>query len=822
MVSPVTPVSPVVKDAVKTVILALEAYGFRGRSDLTKTERHWQKLANICPSGWIGVAKYKLAAFYAFHIGQILPEKPWKEEEETEKKDKPEFLVGGGAGRWLKAILNGPRKLDILASLKQTKKGMPRPGAKALDAAIENFVTTITTEKGQTLESLLVTNWSEIAELHTKVEHRLSVETVKEQLRRTVRELFTDKKGRPIPMTMEERIKPFFPSTSANYINSRTHMGAVGSILEHPSLLKGLRRPGGWLETRESERLDDSEEENLPTEEYGRYVTIEDKEFKAKFQTLWWRLLKEAATEKPEVEPVALAESLKVRIITKGPPFMQTVLKSLQKVLHKRLRQHKVFQLLGKPVDELVILNGMGRNLHEGEVYISGDYKAATDNLHSWVSETVADELSNCLLLGKPERELFLRSLTGHLIDGKPQKRGQLMGSITSFPILCIANAAICRWAMELAEKKPKMLIDCALLVNGDDCLFRSLKIAYSYWGKISGFSGLEESMGKVSVHERILEVNSTIFRRLEKPFSIPDGDKTRETYIQQVKYVNLGLMTGQKRSGAKVGMQDQADPRNNIGTRARLLINSCPESIQEKVMKIFIKKHKDVLTKMRLPWYLPEWIGGVGLPIGSWGGPSELDLRLAQKVLFNWAKERPISLTHQEAPWKTWMLAGEHLPMPFYVARKDSCTEEYQNTVAKKCVDLLFDSNISLSAMYEATNDSGAKVSRAIKHNAKLYTPGKETLPSPLNPELLQFRGKYATWLAPRGFSESEEMQLLIARAKANKNSKNNKNQIKMEENTAENLQKLGEEQRVLDEWNSYWNRRTNFYELIKQFTID
>ena len=226
------------------------------------------------------------------------------------------------------------------------------------------------------------------------------------QLRRTVKEIFEGES-----FSFEERMRPFMPSTSANYIRSRKEAGAIGAILDHPELLKGLRKAGGVFK---AERKASASEEKIARTDESVTIsgTMEDT-----FKTFWFRILKIAKDEIPRVEPVALAEALKVRVITKGPPFAQTVLRALWKKLHTVMRHHKVFELIGHPVDELYVRNQMGLDLKEDEVYLSADYEAATDNLQPWVSETIADEISICLNLSEIERELMIRILTQHVYE---------------------------------------------------------------------------------------------------------------------------------------------------------------------------------------------------------------------------------------------------------------------------------------------------------------------------------------------------------------------------------------------------------------------
>jgi len=449
-----------------------------------------------------------------------------------------------------------------------------------------------------------------------------------------------------------------------------------------------------------------------------------------------------------------------------------------------------VFKLIGQPVTEEYVLDRMGLDLKEDEAYLSGDYKAATDNLRSWTSIAVVKALAQELRLGATEAALYQRGLTEHVFhtqnarpnhdeDGYPvvylengeampaqgpqlepgtvaQQRGQLMGSIVSFPVLCIVNAAICRWAMELAQGAVIPLRDARLMINGDDCAMRSKKRVYMFWRELAAAVGLEESVGKTYLSREFVDINSTSFRREEEAFDITttgrDGNpRTRKTHLRQTRYINVGLILGLKRSGNKAGLSDQDDKESNISARAHELLRLAPPHAHEHVMRAFINVHREVLDKMRLPWYIPEWLGGVGLPAGPWGKPSDLDLRIARRILINWKTTRPIPLSHGELTWKTWLLAQQALPTPYYTDRKDNSTAAYTRAVAQKCIDLLFDSNISKDELYQAVQ--GFDASKAIAKNAKLWkvaegSKKKANLPPPLEHDEVKFTALYPTWI--------------------------------------------------------------------------
>jgi len=707
--------------ALETILLVYELYGFKDKDfTIYSSAIHWRLLVRDSNGEWMKVFKYKLAAFFAYWTDSEKPVKPFKT-----LKDRPGVLLGGKADKWVGNFLRHSTKkmfFSFLQTILLSKNGMPRPKEIEMIEQTKKTMKILTEERRDNDDSQL--SWADLTDLY------MDKEKIQEQIRRTVKEIFHGQ-----TYTWEDRTKVFCPSTSANYINNREGAGAIGSILDS-GLVADLREPGGTL----SHHLNRSEEEERGKGNYE--VTIGTSRLEETFSILYARILKRAMMEPADVKLVALSESLKVRIISKGPPMTYTALKPLQKKMHTILRNHKVFQLIGAEVTELSLLNGLFAKLNEDETFISVDYQAATDNIAYWASEEACCEIAEELNLSEAESELLIRALTRHTIEGKPQTGGQLMGSIVSFPILCIINAAICRYAMELGEGRTIKLIDCALLINGDDAVMKTKDKTYDIWKRLATATGLTPSVGKVFKSREYLNINSRFFL-YEKEMHEIKGDRAerRPCPYRSVRHVNIGLMYGNKRSQGKVGLADQEDPRNNIGVRAHELIETCPDELQDEVMRHFINRHRKLLESTRLPWFLPQWIGGLGLPpfgviktpTGDPDFPykidykyknSKLDLRMANTILSRWQIERPIPLGIAKQPWHLRDTAAKVLPEPEYAEHETPDTREYEHTLNQKIVDLLFDSNISMPDIYDKFADNSKRIVKAIKHNARLYSP--------------------------------------------------------------------------------------------------
>lgn len=262
------------------------------------------------------------------------------------------------------------------------------------------------------------------------------------------------------------------------------------------------------------------------------------------------------------VSPVALPEPLKTRMITKGPVYRYWVGSVIQKTVHSILRNKTNFVAIGRPlVDaDLDLLGPCGLD----EMYISGDYKAATDLLDPLLSQMAVTAICDCLGLGEFLSQLFREGLVGSSIfseDGlKPQCWGQLMGSPLSFPVLCIVNAALNRFFLELVDgcvvdtvrskgsdlplgwsRVRRMLHQCPMLINGDDIVMRCRSDSYDLWKDLVHSGGLVPSIGKNYVSRDFCVINSTVYVARDTLF----GHQFNRSY-----YINMGLIHPQFQRG--------------------------------------------------------------------------------------------------------------------------------------------------------------------------------------------------------------------------------------------------------------------------------
>jgi hypothetical protein len=598
---------------------------------------------------WMAFYKYKLAAFYAHAEGVEMPNQP----EKLKEVDTPEILFGGRLLEKFQLDLkrNPERARSIAYSILQSKGGMFRPGEKEKSKVGRETFQALTTERIQKtyrLNGIQLVNWEEQEDMDFEIETVLNRQTAEKQLRRITREIFQGK-----TFGIEDIIEPTFPSTKANYNKSRSGGGVVGAIFEHPEILQGLKTDEDLVKI------------SLRTLGGEPILEVHDEQLIDRCLVLFERSLKIALEEERtnNVELVTLSEALKVRVISKHPPMTQFCLKYFQKWAHRILRNHPTCLLIGEEISAEILKTQIG-NLREGEKFCSGDYKSATNEIYSWVSEVIADELCKTVEFPEGFRELFLRSLTGHMIDdpdggpSKPQKNGQLMGAVISFIFLCIANITICTWAREISVGRNLTAATAKISINGDDNLSRLNQRGYHAWKEICSYFGLKSSVGKTFYSERFCNMNSTRFLY----------DPKQQIYVHQ-PHINLAIVKGIKRSvgGSKMeycSLKQDWGTLQSMGANATYAVTSCDPQDASRVYKMYLKLNWDKLSEARIPWFLPEHLGGLGLPIGYGKQPSKQDLKTAA-VIYNNPERFPIpKKSGMKTAWKTWQYAQSRLPV--------------------------------------------------------------------------------------------------------------------------------------------------------------
>lgn len=155
-----------------------------------------------------------------------------------------------------------------------------------------------------------------------------------------------------------------------------------------------------------------------------------------------------------------------------------------------------------------------------GEVFVSGDFEAATDNFNIHHSEFILEHIfKNCSSIPESIKRLALTSLSGTLETESglsPQVAGQMMGNLLSFPLLCITNFLAFKYAIG------NRIVP--LRINGDDIVFRCTPKEADRWMTVVRDAGLVPSRGKTIVNEKYFSLNSTFFEAkfTRKPSHVP------------------------------------------------------------------------------------------------------------------------------------------------------------------------------------------------------------------------------------------------------------------------------------------------------------
>jgi hypothetical protein len=671
-----------VRKSLQVLVKAAEHFGFDSSGvKMSGFFRHHEKCALLIGDP-VKYMKYKLSAYFAAQMAdglELPPEPP-----ALNGVDKmPGELFGGRLYKWIKMKFQDLTfRRAWCTTVLYSKGGMPRPDKAYLKLKEREAFQKLTSPVSQPSKTLLDPRaWGEdededeqrrfirpLERMCPSIRFGLVTETdFCTQISRTAEELFS---GNPFTEAKQNRM--FFPSTSANYINSRARGGAIGYLKTNLSdVIEDLKfiHPG-----KSPIRVDRFHTSSRSTMSVS-YPVIDTSVLQARWSSFIHSVGLRAMSEIPVAKPLGLLESLKIRVITKGPPLLNTYLKPLQMHLWNVMHRHPAFQLTGTPVNEWIIQERMGANLKSGQSFVSVDYEDATNGLFSSYSLCAVKAISKAVCLDDDgiikKTELFERSLVGHLIEDesgvqKKQTRGQLMGSITSFVVLCVINAAILRWVKELDENRIFTLRDSGILVNGDDGLLKLSPQGFRFWQQISAFCGLKPSVGKVYQSNEFCNINSTNYvydrRGHNREFVRADGTKVdRLCHFSATPFLRMSLYYGLQRSS---GVVQSGSNLSSLGAQARDLIAGCPSFIQSSVLRGWMSNHSKTLHSLGRPWFIPEWLGGLGLPVLADPDPlfHTIDKwrRVARKI-----HDHPERFRTPTAPpasgWQAWALARSH-----------------------------------------------------------------------------------------------------------------------------------------------------------------
>jgi len=195
----------------------------------------------------------------------------------------------------------------------------------------------------------------------------------------------------------------------------------------------------------------------------------------------------------------------KTRVITTNHPAT-FLMKNLQNCVQRYLKQKRVFKYTGAQVaDRVVVGNSDYRDLS----ILSGDYENSTDFIPQEVTYLIWKEiLKKVPMWHQNLKRLVLKSLSNEQLfypDGSSiiKTSGQLMGSLTSFPALCILNDYVSTKAGITAKK-----------INGDDLLAYSDQDCKDKWQHESEKAGLSINISKSHLNRYAGTFNSQLLMR--------------------------------------------------------------------------------------------------------------------------------------------------------------------------------------------------------------------------------------------------------------------------------------------------------------------
>ncbi|APG77164.1 RNA-dependent RNA polymerase [Shahe narna-like virus 3] len=335
---------------------------------------------------------------------------------------------------------------------------------------------------------------------------------------------------------------------------------------------------------------------------------------------------------KESVRVCSIVEPLKVRTVTAEEARNQFI-KPIQKLLWEDLLSHEDFFLTRNEDFE----SHWNRKFKFCDLpyHISGDYKAATDNLNRNVINVVITQLST--LLPTNLIDLFMKNAGLHYLDYNEvafslrespdkigdvylQKNGQLMGSLTSFPLLCFINWISYQFSKYLVNNYPDEHLSESCAINGDDIYFKASLKGYAKWQEVVHSFGLSPSPGKNYSSSNCFLINSRNFlvntksELKEIPFinfqMLPQYSEDSNNKFEHNKKELLNQMKGDS---------VYSEVNSPIGIIFRTFCKQAninlvkPSKFDIQLIYYFYSVWKKEIIKCPREFYLPSLIGGMG-----------------------------------------------------------------------------------------------------------------------------------------------------------------------------------------------------------------
>lgn len=443
------------------------------------------------------------------------------------------------------------------------------------------------------------------------------------------------------------KVRPFVPSHSAGYEAPRFRAGILGDIYRSNPVLMGERE-----DVVELVFNDRTERVSARTWDYMEsWKDSMDR----------WKGSQDQACCKIYM----IREPLKLRTITAGTPSLYGALQPILDHMREGMSRFEVFRLT-RQENNAAWLSGRLNTVPQGptkdlnmwkrqwKLTNSGDYQQSTNDLSMEVTRTICTwafggdvERVVAKALG-PQRLISEgQTLTSvkyeRLRDGvykrkeefasteveSEQLNGQLMGSPLSFPVLCVANAALKRLAYQIAYNRwwGKSLDFFPFAVNGDDIVARLDLRVYDIWVQLLTAVNWKLSPGKSYLDERLAQVNSQTMRV---------GWIGDELWLSNpLPFVNSGFLQQMKKSCNQIDSAPLSDMSLDWSRRWES-IDRLPAKMQVRARQIMatnldalcMRLYENEWTPFLLKPGNPVGLGGLGLsgygkfcPKTAWSG---------------------------------------------------------------------------------------------------------------------------------------------------------------------------------------------------------
>lgn len=348
------------------------------------------------------------------------------------------------------------------------------------------------------------------------------------------------------------------------------------------------------------------------------------------------------------VKTAAVLEPLKVRMITKTHPYSWS-LKPLQRTMFNCLRKYPCFEPCFTPEYDLrsLLVRSLGKRKN-GYSFTSIDYVGATDNINLDISQALYHKLAARLETRFPQvsRSLLWETQPKYVVypehkfvqDGKIHKvkldcvlqtHGQFMGSLMSFPLLCLLNAFLACKAT-----KTESLHELKAAIHGDDACALLKDTEHNTWMRLGPEVGLSFSVGKTYRSRNFVSIDSRIYST---------------TCIAQPRKLTL-LRTGKYTAAVRTSPKSSLTPE---------VVSIAIEQggFDPKVISII---NSQPLSRCVRSTAVPRTHGGLGK---AWGSPLVGETQRLNKNPEDWQKMKLIYLTDLVRTMETqFFRAGERL----------------------------------------------------------------------------------------------------------------------------------------------------------------